>query len=251
MIEHDAGYLMARRACALVVERLVAGGGAYRTAAVAAPVKTAGGRLNRLMFLDGTVLEADAFVFACGPWLPSMFPDTIGARILATRQEVHYFGTPPGDDRFTDAGLPVWIDFHDSQVYGVPGNGHRGFKVADDTSGPLMDPTTGERTATAASIERTRAFLAHRFPGLGEAPLTAAEVCQYESTPDAEFIIDWHPEMPNVWIAGGGSGHGFKMGPAVGELVASLALGDAEPDPRFALNRLAAPPPGGWQAKWV
>src|SRR4030095_7876020 len=99
-------------------------------------------------------------------------------------------------------------------------------------------------------IAAMRAFLAHRFPALANAPLLSAEVCQYESSPDAHFIIDRHPELDHVWIAGGGAVHGFKMGPAVGEMVASLVLGDAAPDPRFQLARFAAPPATGWETRW-
>jgi len=131
----------------------------------------------------------------------------------------------------------VWADFRERLIYGIPGNAHRGFKIADDTAGPLFDPTTGDRRNSPAAIEAARAFLRIRFPALGEAPLLGGEVCQYESSPDAHFIIDRHPSAPNVWIAGGGSGHGFKMGPALGEMLADLILTEGQPDPRFRLAR--------------
>ena len=239
--EPRAGYLMARRACEHVVERVIAEGGTYRIGAAAAPVETGGGvPMTRLSLLDGSVVEADAFVFACGPWLASMFPDILGPYLTATRQEVYYFGPPGGDRSFTESQLPVWIDFREGQIYGIPGNAHRGFKVADDASGAVMDPTTSDRQASASGIAAARAFLAVRFPQLAQAPLVGSEVCQYESSSDADFIIDRHPAAENVWIVGGGSGHGFKMGPVVGERVASLVLGDSQPEPRFGLRRLAA-----------
>ena len=126
-------------------------------------------------------------------------------------------------------------------MYGIPGNIHRGFKVADDTRGPEFDPTDGDR-APSASLERTsRAFLERRFPAMARAPLLGAEVCQYENSPDGHFLIDRHPAMPEVWLAGGGSGHGYKMGPALGELLARQVREDLEPDPLFALARLNAP----------
>jgi sarcosine oxidase len=242
LLEPRAGYLMARRACEHVVERVIAEGGTYRVAAAATPVGTGdGGPLTRLALQDGGYVEADAFVFACGPWLASLFPDILGPHITATRQEVYYFGPPAGDRSFTESHLPVWIDFRDRQIYGIPGNAHRGFKVADDASGAVMDPTTSDRQASVAGIQAARAFLALRFPQLAQAPLIGSEVCQYESSPDADFIIDRHPTAENVWIVGGGSGHGFKMGPVVGEHVAGLVLGDSQPDARFALGRLATP----------
>jgi sarcosine oxidase len=235
-----AGYLFARRACEHVVERFIEEGGEYRQAAVRAPVD-----LTRME------IEADAYVFACGPWLGRLFPDVIGPRVTATRQEVYYFGTPAGDARFHDPQMPVWVDYRQRFWYGIPGNANRGFKVADDTPGPEIDPTTMTRDATAAGVAAARAFLKQRFPALAEAPLLGSEVCQYEASPDSHFIVDRHPAARHVWIAGGGSGHGFKMGPALGEMLASWVLETASPDPQFALARLAAAPKGGWEEKWT
>jgi glycine/D-amino acid oxidase-like deaminating enzyme len=207
--------------------------------------------LKSVPLTDGQRVEADSFVFACGPWLGPLFPDAIGTRVAATRQEVYYFGTPAGDARFDDATLPVWVDFRQRLIYGIPGNANRGFKVADDTAGPAFDPTSGDRDVAEGSLPPIRAFLAERFPALARAPLVGTEVCQYESTPDSNFIVDRHPAAGNVWIAGGGSGHGFKMGPALGEMLAGLILDGGTPDPLFALRRFDRPPAGGWQEKWV
>jgi sarcosine oxidase len=248
--EPEAGYLFARRACEHVVERFIAEGGSYRQAAVRMPVQTTGAPIRRIGLDDGGALEGDVFVFACGPWLGRVFPDAVGKRVTATRQEVYYFGTPPGDARFNDPAMPVWVDYRERLIYGIPGNANRGFKVADDTPGPVFDPTEGTRDATAAGIAAARAFLAVRFPALAAAPLLGSEVCQYEASPDSHFVIDRHPAASNVWIAGGGSGHGFKMGPALGEMLASCVLETAAPDPQFALARLASPPGGGWEEKW-
>ena len=168
-----------------------------------------------------------------------LFPDVIGARVQPTRQEVFYFGTPPGDERFLEARLPVWVDVGDKFVYGIPGNLHRGFKVADDSRGAAFDPTDGDRMPSGEGARAARAFVRRRFPQLRDAPILGAEVCQYENSPDGHFIIDRHPAMPDVWIAGGGSGHGFKMGPALGELLAQQVREDATPDAFFALQRLA------------
>jgi sarcosine oxidase len=248
--EPEAGYLFARRACEHVVERFIAEGGEYRQSTVPVPVSIGEAPLRRLALGDGAAIEADAFVFACGPWLGRLFPDVIGPRVTPTRQEVYYFGTPPGDTRFLDPSMPVWVDYRDRLMYGIPGNANRGFKVADDTPGPTFDPTNGTRDATPAGIEAARGFLKQRFPALAGAPLLGSEVCQYEASPDSHFIIDRHPAAANVWIAGGGSGHGFKMGPAIGERVASHVIAGSAPDPQFALARLAAPPAGGWEEKW-
>lgn len=253
LFEPDAGYLLARRACEYVAARVVAEGGEYRHAAAASPAAfdLEGTTARRISLRDGGRLEADAFVFACGPWLGTLFPAEINGLVTPTRQEVYYFGTPPGDPRYVEPSMPAWIEVGERVVYGIPGNVHRGFKFADDTPGPPIDPTAGERDASPTGIAAARAFLARRFPGLEGAPLIGVEVCQYESTPDADFILDRHPTLSNVWIAGGGSGHGYKMGPAIGEHVASLVLGAASPDPHFGLARFSAPPPGGWPSKWA
>jgi len=246
--EPEAGYLFASRACAHLAARVVAEGGTYRVAAAAAPVALGA---HGVTLTDGTSANADRYVFACGPWLGELFPDIIGECVTATRQEVYYFGVPPGDDRFLEGRLPVWLECGGRFIYGVPSDDGRGFKIADDTPGPVLNPTTDERLPTLEGVTAARDYLGRRFPALRDAPLTSAEVCQYEATPDSHFIIDRHPEDGRVWIVGGGSGHGFKMGPIVGEISAAAVLEQAEPDPAFALARLAARPSVGWAAKWA
>jgi monomeric sarcosine oxidase len=236
-LEHEGGYLLARHACDAVARELVRLGGTYRQVAVTS-VRPDGQRPD-VRLSDGTSLRADRYVFACGPWLGRIFPEVIGSRVQPTRQEVFYFGTPAGDDRFIEPRLPVWVDAGDRFIYGIPGNLYRGFKVADDGRGPAFDPTDGDRTPSPESERALRAFVTRRFPSLKDAPVLGAEVCQYENSPDGHFIIDRHPAMPDVWIAGGGSGHGYKMGPAVGELLARQVRQDAAPDPFFALARFA------------
>ena len=237
-LEQEGGYLLARQACEAVAGELVRIGGTYRQVAVVSV--SAEGRRPRVRLSDGTTLEADRYVFACGPWLGQLFPDVIGARVQPTRQEVFYFGTPAGDDRFLEARLPVWVEAGDKFVYGIPGNLHRGFKVADDAHGAAFDPD-GWR---AHAVRRGRALRARLRPS----PLPVAGprararrggVPGTENSPDGHFIIDRHPAMSDVWIAGGGSGHGFKMGPALGELLAQQVREDAIPDPFFTLQRLA------------
>jgi sarcosine oxidase len=120
----------------------------------------------------------------------------------------------------------------------VPDVAGQQFKFADDTRGGPIDPTTDERNPTPEGIARARHFLGERFPELARARLVAAEVCQYENSPDGNLIIDRHPHANNVWLVGGGSGHGFKLSPAVGEMTAGAILsGTPIPEP-FRLTRL-------------
>ncbi len=233
--EPTGGFLAARAACQTVVEHFVAEGGEYREMAVAAHNLDEPWR--SLSLGDGSKLAADQYVIAAGPWLPQLFPASIGSRLRVTRQEVFFFGTAAGDHRFHEQGMPVWADHRERFLYGIPANRGHGFKIADDTRGPEFDPTSGDRTAGAAGLKVVRDYLAFRFPAMKDAPLLEARVCQYEGTPDNHFILDRHPEMSNVWIAGGGSGHGFKHGPAVGEMMAACVLDGRLPDAYFRLGR--------------
>ena len=132
--------------------------------------------------------------------------------------------------------MPVWVETP-RFFYGIPGNERRGFKIADDARGPAFDPTSGDRTPTAEGLRSARDYVARRFPALASAPLVESRVCQYENSTDHHYIVDRHPEAANAWILGGGSGHGFKMGPAVGELAAGNVLGEKPLEPFFSLKR--------------
>lgn len=236
--EPEAGYLTARRACAAVARAVASKGGALRRVAVRpGPIRQ--GEMTGVELSDGGRIAADGYVFACGAWLAKLFPDLLGSGLRPTRQEVFFFGLPAGDNRFAGGSFPVWIDFGERVFYGVPGNQQRGFKVADNTRGAPIDPDTADRTPTLEHVARARGLLRRRFPALVGAPLLETRVCPYENSPDGHLILDRHPTAENVWIAGGGSGHGFKLGPAVGEHVAGLVLGDATPLEKFSLARLA------------
>jgi glycine/D-amino acid oxidase-like deaminating enzyme len=234
--EKDAGYLTARRNCAMVLEGFLAEGGAYKQLD-ARPGRTTGKKLSNLKLSDGSDLAADQYVFTLGPWLGKVFPDVVGDRIAPTRQEVLFFGTPAGDSRFGEERLPVWIDRGDPHFYGIPGNEWRGFKIADDGRGPAFDPTTGDRSLTPKAVQEARTYMARRFPGMEKAPLLESRVCQYENSPDHHFILDRHPALENVLLVGGGSGHGYKHGPAFGERVAGVVLGKRAADSKFRLAR--------------
>ena len=230
--EPDSGVLLARRAAQAVVQEAMRLGTAYRLAFVEPP--RGNGRLTALTLRDGTRVHAGTFVFACGPWLPKLFPVQLAPRIHSTRQEVFYFGCPPGDPRFVPPAMPAWVDFQDG-FYGLPDLEGRGFKIGLDGHGPPFDPDAGERVVTAEALQAAREFLARRVPPLKDAPLLEARVCQYANSWNGDFLIDRHPDFDNVWLVGGGSGHGFKHGPAVGEYVTALIEGRGEAEPRFAL----------------
>lgn len=230
--EPDSGGLMARRAVQAVAADAIRAGVTLQLDAIQPP--RGEGRLAAIATARGESISAGSYVYACGPWLGSVVPDALGGRIFPTRQEVYYFGVPAGERRFEASSMPIWMDF-DGTYYGFGDLDTRGFKVADDAHGPAIDPDSADRAPTRAGVERAQKFLATRFPALAGAPLVAAEVCQYENTSSGDFVIDRHPAFDNVWIAGGGSGHGFKHGPAVGEVVARHVLEGGTVEPRFAL----------------
>jgi sarcosine oxidase len=233
MLETESGVLLARQAVQALVAAAQSLGVTYVQAAIRPP-RNGTARLQFVETTANTTIVADKFVFACGPWLPMLFPELLAELIHVTRQEVFFLGVPAGDDRFLPDKMPAWIDFNDL-VYGIPNLEGRGVKIAIDEHGPAFDPDAGERIVLPESVTRLRAYLARRVPALANAPVVESRVCQYENTSNGDFLIDRHPAFENAWIVGGGSGHGFKHGPAVGEHAASLVSGGAQVEPRFTL----------------
>lgn len=246
LYEPNRGALMARRAVQTLVQQFAAAGGEYRQVSVRPPrTDTA---LTSLQTTSGESIAAEQFVFACGPWLPKLFPDVLGQRIFPTRQEVFFFSTEAGDTRFAPGRLPGWADFNEGDIYyGFPDLEGNGFKIAHDRHGVRFDPDTGDRSPSTAALQDVRDFLQRRFPLLAQRPLAGARVCQYENSSNGDLLIDRHPTWNNTWLVGAGSGHGFKHGPAVGRYAAQLVSGQSAHEsahesahdglePRFSLN---------------
>lgn len=233
MLEPDGGVIMARRSVQALSTELARKGVTVRPGRAVRPAVP--GRVSLVRLIDGTELRGEKFVFACGAWLSAVFPELLGPLITPTRQVVMYFGVPAGNDRFDSTGTPALIDFA-SGMYAIPNLEHRGVKVGIDTHGPRFDPDKDERVIDRESIGQARAWLARRLPALADAPLVESRVCQYENTPSGDFLIDRHPDHDNVWVVGGGSGHGFKHGPAVGEYVAHSITTNTITETRFAFR---------------
>src|SRR5436190_3460768 len=234
LFEPESGVILARRAVQAVVREAIRCGVEYLQDAVATPNEMQ--KLNHLMTVGGVQVSAKTFVFACGPWLPKLFPRLLAERIHPTRQEVFYFGAPNGDSRFHDSAMPAWIDFKE-ETYGLPDIDGRGIKMAIDRHGSPFDPDNGDRIASPEAVAEVRRCLARRLPALKDAPLLESRVCQYENTSNGDFLIDRHPELENVWLIGGGSGHGFKHGPVVAAYLAARIEGaPASIEPRFTFE---------------
>ncbi|MBL8178935.1 MAG: FAD-dependent oxidoreductase [Bryobacterales bacterium] len=215
--EPHAGALLARRSVQALVRWLAANGVRYEQRRV-----------------NPRELDGETVVYACGPWLPRLFPELLGNRIVATRQEVLFFGVPPGSSSFGPQSMPCWVDV-ESQYYGIPDLESRGFKIAHDVRGVAIDPDTENRSVSREAVEKVRDYLAARFPALAGAPLVETRVCQYENTSNGDYLLDRHPDKERVWLAGGGSGHGFKHGPMAGKYMAGQIMGSMPVDARFGL----------------
>src|SRR5215470_8272621 len=232
LLEPWSGVLLARRGVQTALEDARKAGVDFRIGQVVTP--SGRGRLGSIAAGGCGTFSAGQFVFACGAWLGKVFPELLEQRIFPTRQEVFFFGSPAGETRFLPGALPTWLFNHDA-VYGMPDMESRGLKMARDTHGERVDPDTQSRIVSTEGAVWARNYVARRFPALKNAPIVETRVCQYENTSNGDFLIDRHPDMPNVWLAGGGSGHGFKHGPAFGEYLAGQICGEGNPEPRFSL----------------
>ncbi|MEY4388836.1 MAG: Monomeric sarcosine oxidase [Chloroflexota bacterium] len=216
--------------------------------AAAAVLRDEGGEIVRgraTPAADGTALDehgapivAGATVWAAGPWLPALFPALVGAdceaAIVPVRRDAIYFDAPG----MGVGEVPTWID-EGLEVWGIPDDEGHGAKVGPEFDAGSFDPGAWPDEAHPSSVARARAC-AVRFPRLQRAPIRETRACQHERTKSGHYVLDRHPTNPQVWIAGGGSGHGYKQGPAVGELMARAALDRTPivlPDRRFALAR--------------
>jgi glycine/D-amino acid oxidase-like deaminating enzyme len=227
MYTPSTGVLKAREGCVAVAQAFVKKGGRFLTAKVEPGART-GGRLQDVALSTGQRVSAQTFVFACGPWLPKVFPSVMAKKLETPRRAVFFYGTPPGDERFTYPNFPTWsVD----NAYGFPCIEGRGFKVVPTFERELVDPDIQEHVLTAEEIRKGRAFAAKWFPALAHQPLVDSRICQREDSVDDHFIVQPHPELGNVWLVGGGSGHGYKHGIMLGDYVANRVAGrDKNPE---------------------
>lgn len=233
LFEPNGGALMARRAVQLLMKELKDNGVEYRQSAIAPPDGN-----ERIMTLEGDPIFASNYVFACGPWLPKLFPNLLAGYIHPIRAEVFFLGIPAGTTEFNPPAMPAWIYMgaENWDAYGIPNIENRGFKVAVDIIRQSADPDVMDRQTTTKYVQQMRDFIRDRFPKIAHAPIVESRVCQYENTPLHHYLIDRHPHWNNVWLVGGGSGHGFKNGPAIGRYVSELITKNVALEPRLQLT---------------
>lgn len=233
MYEPEFGVLMARRSVQYLVAQFVKAGGSYRQEKVGLP-----GADGHGVMVGGASETADAIVYACGPWLPKLFPELVQDRLFVTRQEVAFVAQPTGSDAFLPGKLPGWADFNDGNLfYGFPDIEGRGFKIAHDKHGEYFDPDNGNRRMEESSFDTLRNYMRRRFPGLADQPFIGERVCQYTNSSNGDFLMDKHPDFESVYLLGAGSGHGFKHGPEIGRMAAGMVMmGTGAPIRRFSLS---------------
>ncbi len=242
MYDPQAGYLDARNATIAVKDLFVKEGGKFSQQKVK-DFKATSGMATSITLENGQKLEADNFVFACGPWLTRLFPQ-LTKKFKVTRALELFFSTPEAESDLMENKLPTWMDRDFDgpfRSFGVPGSAYRGFKlgITPPNNNNVTDKfDTYDRTISADELKMAQTVLAKRFPKMVGRPLIEYRVCQYTMTPDSDYVLDRHPEASNLWIMGGDSGHGFKVGPAFGELAANTVAGEVRVMEVFALKRL-------------
>jgi sarcosine oxidase len=170
---------------------------------------------------------ADRLVLALGPWLPEFLN---GAQMPLTveRQMQHWFSPRANAERFAPDHLPIALWETDRLFYTLPDFGD-GIKIAIHHDGEVTDPHHVRRTINEDEDANARA-LVERFLPDGSGELRDRAVCLYTNTPDGHFLIDCHPDHPEVLIVSACSGHGFKFATAIGEIVADMILGETRED---------------------
>ncbi len=216
LFEPEAGVLHARRATQLLVE----------------DADRHGVRVDPRRASPADPPRADLVIWACGAWLPALFPEQVELQI--SRREVFFLGGGPAW-----RGTPGFCEY-DAPFYGHGDVGGLGVKIAPDGPGEEVEPDSLERVPSDSLRREAHRYAATRFPALADAPVIGARVCQYSLTADTHFVVGRHPGHPSWWLVGGGSGHGFKHGPALGEYVADCVEGAREPEPFHALGHRTA-----------
>ncbi len=180
--------------------------------------------------------RAHHIIVTTGAWVSRLLDDA-GVRVSATRQVLGWV-QPLRPEQFLSGTCPVWaIDaahLGEGLYYGFPvleGPHQRlGMKLARHAPGPEVDADRVARTQLPSDEQTFRPCLSRWMPD-ADGPLLSSAVCLYENSPDQHFIIDRHPRWPNVVMACGFSGHGFKFASVMGEILADLVTEGATRHP--------------------
>ena len=237
--EKRAGALMASRCCKQVVRKFKKNGGKIFLGEVKIDEKNLDKKNS--ITINGSMIEADKFVIACGPWNRKLLPEMLEDTTYISRQEVYYFGVPNSKAyEYNLDKIPCWLDLNanNPSYYGIPFHLNKGFKIAYDERSTIFDPDTSDRIPLPELVNRTKSYIYHRFPDLKNIPIAETRVCQYENSLDGNFIMNYHKKNNKVLVLSGSSGHGFKLGPGLGEIVKNILLNYEKIPIEFDLKRL-------------
>jgi len=238
VFERDAGFLNVEDCVLAHAEEARKLGAHLRTGTPVRSWKTTGSGV--VVQTEGQEFTADRLVIAAGAWAGRVLAD-LGLPLTVRRKVLFWYGTGRPDQYRRDV-FPVYItDMPQGTYYGFPVLDASGHKVARHDGGQIVtDPATVNRDVTEDDGADCRTFLRDHLPGV-DGPLMNARVCLYTLTPDEHFAIGVHPQYPQVSIAAGFSGHGFKFTSVVGEILADLVeRGTTDlPIDMFRLTRFA------------
>ena len=188
--------------------------------------------------------EAERLVVSAGAWAPKLLAD-LGLPLEVTRQLLFWFDPQGGIEPFLPDRFPIfiWEPEDGNSFYAIPAHDgpEGGVKVAFfRADGKPADPETIDREVHDEEVEFIRSYIARYVPVL-DGEFLHAKTCMYTNTPDEHFVISTHPEYPQVVIAAGFSGHGYKFCSVVGEILADLATNGETDHPidLFSPARLA------------
>jgi sarcosine oxidase len=220
VFEPTAGYLHVERCVLAHIAAARQHGAEFRTAPVRSFLPE--GRGVAVELQSGEVLHAERLVVTAGPWAPQLLA-SLGIPLTIRRKHVYWFRSSV-QSMHDSAGCPTFLyELPGGVFYGFPVIDALGLKVAEHSGGePIADPLTDLRRLDQADLERVRGFVDEHLAG-GVAELVRHSVCFYTMSPDEHFLVDRHPEMPQVVFAAGLSGHGFKFTSVLGEALADLA----------------------------
>jgi glycine/D-amino acid oxidase-like deaminating enzyme len=223
----DAGYVESGRVVATLIERARSRGVELRERSKFAGLDERDHRVEGVLLEDRHRISGDAVVMATGAWTPYLLPFT-KKFLRATGHPVFHL-RPKQPNFFLPERFPFFgADISTTGFYGFPLN-QGVVKIANHGPGREMSPDSDERVVRRDDEDALRAFLRSTIPSLVDAPIVHTRICMYSDTNDGDFWIAPDPERPNLIIATGDCGHGFKFAPVLGELIADAV--EAKPNP--------------------
>jgi len=185
-------------------------------------------RITGVVLTNGEMISADHVVVATGSWTTDLFPELAGS-LRSVGQPVFHL-RPKNPEAFRPEVFPVFgADISRTGYYGFPANADGIVKIANHGIGRSMHPDSLDRVVTPEQEKAFREFLAQSFPSLADAPIVYTRICVYGDSLDEHFWISRHPAIEGLVLAAGGSGHGFKFGPVIGDLVVDALHGVPNP----------------------